>query len=184
MGNEETLKADIAKLKEQKRDMEKFTEHLTDYVTPGENTEEGWDIIQAKVENEKLKAKLKEVEDLYRIKIGQYEKVFALKETRKAKIEELEKQLKMEAEKRKVEEGKLKKKIDQEKVKLDKEKDKRIEVLKERNELMAEGNELREKVGIAESNWVDLKVKVDDLEEEWEKSRTSYHKTIEPRPPH
>ena len=52
-------------------------------------------------------------------------------------------------------------------------------MLKERNELIAENNDVREKLGIAENNWVDLKVKVDDLEEEWERSRASYHKTIE-----
>merc|ERR1712121_548126 len=34
-------------------------------------------------------------------------------------------------------------------------------------------------MGIAESNWVDLKVRIDELEDEWEGSRASYHKTID-----
>merc|ERR1711895_215670 len=136
--------------------------------------EELWDIIQVKVENGKLKEELKKVTDLYRIKIGQYKECFGLKEIRKVQIEDLEKQLKKEQDKRKVEEGKLKKKLDKEKAKLDEEKDKQIEVLKERNELLAEKIDIVEKLDIAESNWVDLKVKVNELEVEWEENRASY----------
>merc|ERR1711895_63370 len=141
--------------------------------------EELWDIIQVKVENGKLKEELKKVTDLYRIKIGQYKEWFGLKEIRKTQIEDLEKQLKKEQDKRKVEEGKLRKKLDKEKAKLDEEKEKRIEVLKERNELLAEKNAIVEKLDIAESNWVDLKMKVDDLEGEWERNRASYQRSIE-----
>merc|ERR1711895_262315 len=116
--------------------------------------EELWDIIQVKVENGKLKEELKKLGELYRIKIGQYKECFGLKEIRKTQIEDLEKQLK-------------------------KEQDKRIEVLKERNELMAEKIVIVEKLDIAESNWVDLKMKVNNLEGEWEENRTSYQRSIE-----
>ena len=98
---------------------------------------------------------------------------------KKTQIEDLEKQLKKEQDKKKVEEGKLRKKLDKEKAKLDEEKDKRIEVLRERNELMAEKIVIVEKLDIAESNWVDLKMKVNELEGEWEENRASYQKSIE-----
>ena len=182
--NEEKLKDEIVRLKEQKADLEGFRNRLVEYLSDSRKNE-AWNVVTMKHENVKLQNELKKVEGLFKAKVAEYDLFFNKNAEKRARIETLEEELKKERKQSKAEENKLRKRLDKEKTKTEEEKartevekEARIKELTEKNELIIEKNDVKDRLDIAEAQWTALKMDLNQMDTEWETTRKNLLKTI------
>ena len=183
--NEEKLKKEIESLKRQRNELEGFRNRLVEYLSDSKKAEV-WDVCQLKNDNNRLKNEVNEVEDKLRRKVGEYNTFFKKNGEKKAKIEELEEELKTVRRQNKNEETRLKKKLEKEyakteseKVKAEKERKARLLEASQKDEIMKERDEFKEELEETKTLWTNLKMDLNEMDDEWDKEKKNLQKTAQ-----
>merc|ERR1712121_564197 len=124
-----------------------------------------------------------EADDKFRKKVAEYELFFRKNGEKKAKIEELQEEIKTERRQSKAEENKLRKKLEKEgakteleKAKVEKEKKARITEASQKENLIIERDEIKEKLEETEAHWTSLKMDLNVMDIEWDKEKKNLQK--------
>ena len=182
--NEDKLKEEIESLKQQRADLEGFRNRMVEYLSDSRKNEV-WNVVTMKHENTKLQNEIKKLDDMFRKKVAEYDLFFNKNAEKKARIETLEEEFKKERQQSKAEENRLRKKLDRERAKTEaekaraeEEKEARIKELTEKNELIIEKNDIKDRLDIAEAHWSALKVDLNTMDTEWDRTRKDLQKTV------
>ena len=182
--NEEKLKEEIRSLKQQRADLEGFRNRMVEYLSDSRKSEV-WSVVNLKHENTKLQNEVKKLDDMFRKKAAEYDLFFGKNAEKKAKIETMGEEFKKERQQSKAEEKKLRKELDKERAKTEtekaraeEEKEERIKALTEKNELIIEKNDIKDRMEIAEAAWLALKVDLNTMDTEWDRTKKDLQKTV------
>ena len=183
--NEDKLKEEIESLKRQRNEIEGFRNRLVEYMSDSTRAE-AWNVCELKNDNNRLKNEIIEVEDKLRRKVGEYNMFFKKNGEKKARIEELENEIKIEKRQNRAEETRLRKRLEKEcakteleKVKAEKERKARLSEATQKDDLIKERDDIKEELEETKNLWTNLKMELNEMDDEWEKVKKNLQKTAQ-----